>query len=224
MSTNPYLDLYRNREAHARRCSGLEGLESLGPYPAHYGCRGCRSYSDDPRPEFSWAIPDKKAIEAIADMSPNGVVEIGAGGGYWAKMLRLAGVDVIAYDPEPEPNTWHTQVWDKVLRGDHTAVIGHADLTLLTVWPEYGATWSAEMLGLYDGSTVVYVGEGPGGCTGDDDFHTLLGDDMDCCYENPEDCHCPAPPEARFTRLGDYVSIPQWYGLHDDLSIYTRSG
>src|SRR5262245_34518575 len=48
---------------------------------------------------FGFAVPNAEAIAAIAALSP--IVEIGAGTGYWAWMLRNAGVDVIAYDKQP---------------------------------------------------------------------------------------------------------------------------
>eukprot|EP00873_Tetraselmis_striata_P044700 jgi/Tetstr1/464964/TSEL_009698.t1 len=48
------------------------------------------------RGKYAWAIPDQRAIRIIANFSP--LVEIGAGKGYWAMLLRQAGADVLALD------------------------------------------------------------------------------------------------------------------------------
>ncbi len=48
----------------------------------------------------------------------------------------------------------------------------------------------------YDGDTVIYVGEGPSGCTADDDFFEVLSG----CWASAE-----------------RIAIPQWDTIHDDL-------
>ncbi len=171
--------------------------------------------------------------EAIAEASPGGVVEIGAGGGYWALMLRQAGVDVVAYDPDPEGGPasddgqrgWHDGTrWSEVLPGDHTSVAGHADRTLLMTWPSYCGSWSDQVLDLYDGDTVAYVGEGIGGSTGTDRMHQILGMGGGFgCWCDPEPCTCAPAESARFETTTE-VRIPQWWGLHDRLYICTRLG
>src|SRR3712207_5908989 len=67
---------------------------------------------------YAWAIPNQAAIDAIADLAEGrGVMEVGAGTGYWAALLRQAGVDVIPTDAAPpapdldaEHNLWHRNV------------------------------------------------------------------------------------------------------------------
>jgi hypothetical protein len=63
------------------------------------------------------------------------------------------------------------------------------------------ATWPSETLNHYKGTTVIYVGEGDGGCTADKDFHRIL--------------------EETFELEMD-MGIPQFHGVHDYLSIWTR--
>eukprot|EP00752_Nemacystus_decipiens_P004170 g3813.t1 len=48
------------------------------------------------RQRFAWAIPDERALRIIQHFSP--IVEVGSGLGYWAKLLRSRGADVMAYD------------------------------------------------------------------------------------------------------------------------------
>jgi hypothetical protein len=53
---------------------------------------------------------------------------------------------------------------------------------------------------VYGGSTIVYVGEADEGCTGSARFHeALAGFDLVAC-----------------------LPIPQWWGLHDQVTIWTR--
>src|SRR5688572_22451888 len=54
--------------------------------------------------EYSFAIPNEEAITAIAKAGDKKIVEMGAGTGYWAMLLRQAGADVIAYERTPKHN------------------------------------------------------------------------------------------------------------------------
>ncbi len=146
---------------------------------------------------YSYAVPDDRALDEIAKHGP--IVEIGAGLGYWAGLLRARGVDVVAYDDYS---------WDligprciDVRRGNPTAVIQHADRALFLCWPPYDTPMAHDALSLYKGSTVIYIGEGSEGCTADDSFHRALDDG--------------------WRRLGG-VAIPQLPYVHDHLEIYQR--
>lgn len=234
MTNNAYLDLYHGALAHQRRHrSLLPTISGEREQPMEW-CTNCRANSSHPevpraglhhvKQRYSWAVPNEEAIRTIAYHSPRGVVEIGAGGGYWAKMLREHGVDVIAYDPDPEgtgEHPWHSgRQWSEVLKGDHTSVIGHPDRTLLLCWPMYSADWSDQAVELYGGNTVIYIGEGNGGCTGSDRMHALLGGKPYCPhYDEPCTCEWPA---AQFHEVAT-VEIPQWWGLHDRLYVYSRN-
>ena len=51
--------------------------------------------------QYSWAIPDERAMRIIKHFSP--LVEIGSGANaYWSRLMAQAGVDIIAYDMFPE--------------------------------------------------------------------------------------------------------------------------
>lgn len=223
--SNPYLDHYRQQAEHQREHSRI-GLLDGRPQEFCIECVLNGQSADTGRREtklyFAWAVPSEAALEAIAEHSPNGVVEIGAGAGYWAAMLRERGVDVIAYDPAPpgHESEWHSgQAWSEVELGDHQAVSKHPDRTLLLVWPSYSQSWTDEVVELYEGDTIVYVGEGPHGCTGTDRMHQLLGH-ADMCWCIGE-CECPPAPEPLFAEHADVV-IPRWSGLNDRMSIYKR--
>jgi hypothetical protein len=163
--------------------------EELGAYRARYPM--CRKYA--------WAIPSDAAIATIAALSP--IVEIGAGGGYWAKLLREAGADVVAYDVAPYKNHWVEGRWSGVHNGGPQMVGRHPDRTLLLCWPPM-SEMAAEALKRYRGDTVAYIGEGAGGCTASDVFHARLERSFDCA---------------------ETVAIPKWPGLHDYLTIWRRN-
>lgn len=46
--------------------------------------------------KYAWAIPDERALQILASFSP--LIEIGAGRGYWARLLRDQGVNILAFD------------------------------------------------------------------------------------------------------------------------------
>lgn len=181
--------------------------------------------------EYAFAIPTGDALNTIAAVSPMGVVEVGAGTGYWARLLNDAGVDIVAFDVAPAPshdNPWFSLVvpWFDVVAADHTAVSDHAERTLLMVWPTKNESWAADCLQRFvnaGGRTVVYVGEGPGGHTGDDEFHALLG-----CYDRCWHCSldirtipCVCGVRPIFTRSRT-VTIPHWAGFNDSLAVFVR--
>ena len=76
------------------------------------------------------------------------MVELGAGNGYWSRLLADAGIDVVAYDLEPAPserNPWYAGMpsWFDVACGDESVVAAHSDRTLLLVWPTKNEVWPA---------------------------------------------------------------------------------
>ncbi|MDZ4835829.1 MAG: dual specificity protein phosphatase family protein [Candidatus Melainabacteria bacterium] len=140
--------------------------------------------------EFSWAIPNREALATIYDFAgKEGLVEIGAGKGYWANMLREMGVDVVAYDTNPldvRSNEFHVgTAFSKVVEGDTSAASKHPDRTLLLCWPPPDDRMAADALKAYSeagGKKLVFVGERPlpnqdGVVTGDRGFHQSLDKD-----------------------------------------------
>jgi len=181
--------------------------------------------------KYGFAIPTDEALEAARRCSPTGVVEVGAGTGYWAHLLQQRGVDVAAFDIEPAPspkNPWFagTRPWHQVHVADHDVVAQYSDRTLLIVWPTKNEIWAAAAVERYHdagGACLVYVGEGPGGHTGDDVFHALLGElttCVQCSYGlTSSPCICRVEPLWRRTET---VVLPHWPSCNDDLHVFTR--
>jgi hypothetical protein len=142
---------------------------------------------------FSWAVPDNYAISAISSLRVP-VIDYGAGRGYWAWVLRQHGVTVEPY----EPGTYEFYWADPLKRVPDGWRRRYA---AMFCWPSYGDPWATRRLAAYKGDTVIYIGEGEGGCTADDSFHRLL----ERCYERDS-----------------VVDIPQWWGLNDYMAIYKR--
>jgi hypothetical protein len=46
--------------------------------------------------KYSWAIPDERALNILGKFAP--LIEIGAGSGFWARLLRDRGFDILAFD------------------------------------------------------------------------------------------------------------------------------
>jgi hypothetical protein len=146
---------------------------------------------------YAWAVPDERAINVIAKHSP--LIEIGAGTGYWAWLLRQRGADILAYDKRGENEV--VIQWTEVLKGTPTELQHHPDRTLFLCWPPYDDAMAYDCLVAYQGRCLIYVGEGAGGCTGDEAFH----DELERGWEETEE-----------------YNIPQHWGMHDRLTIWRR--
>jgi len=58
---------------------------------------------EEAQEKYAWAIPNEKALMAISEFAP--IIEMGAGAGYWARLLRDRGVEIEAYDCDVGENT-----------------------------------------------------------------------------------------------------------------------
>jgi hypothetical protein len=165
--------------------------------------------------QFGFAIPNEEAITALAHC-PQPIVEVGAGLAYWAYLVKERyGVHVDCYDLDIPPTSakhgtnggerhgyhFDREPWHPVKGGTPESIGRKEYQTLLLIWPDYCSPMALQCLMKFTGSTVVYVGEGDGGCTGDNAFHEAL--------------------EKEWTALG-YIEHPQWSGLNDYMTIYRR--
>jgi hypothetical protein len=127
---------------------------------------------------YSWAIPSPGDIDWLRDvLGHRGLVEIGAGSGYWAWQARQAGIDVIAYEPVDSSANAYTDgtEYSPVLREGHAAARRHPDRALMLCWPAHNEPWAASTLHAYTGDLFIYIGQPQGGHCADDTFFQLLG-------------------------------------------------
>jgi hypothetical protein len=151
--------------------------------------------------KYSFAIPNDEAIACLVRHSP--IVEIGAGTGYWAKLVAEAGGDLRAFDNF----RWkHLKGqfgrWFPVERGTPETAGEFPDRTLFLCWPPYNTRMAARALIAHaktGGQKVIVVGESDGGCTANAEFFGRL----EWKYE-----------------VTETVDIPQWVGIHDYLTAW----
>lgn len=154
---------------------------------------------------FSWSIPSPGDIAWIKDtLDGRGVVEPGAGGGYWAWQMEQAGIDVAAYEPRDIADNGHVRrEWAALLRDDHEAPKRHPDRALFLCWPTYDDPWAAQSLACYSGDLLIYAGEPEGGCTADGEFYRLL--------------------DAEWEEAGESAAHISYSGIHCYLTAYRRT-
>lgn len=157
--------------------------------------------------KYSWAVPTERAVRLIASLGP--IVEIGAGNGYWASLIAGVGGDILAFDERPYDNKWCNGSYHLIFVGGPEKAGEQPDRALFLCWPPYAEPFADECLRRYveaGGRTLVYIGEGSGGCTGDDAFHDYIEDLCDSGGWDRIDC----------------VRLPQWEGIHDYLFVYRK--
>jgi len=153
---------------------------------------------------YSWAIPNAAAIQALVVLSP--LIEIGAGTGYWAKLVADAGGVIVAFDVVPPGSKLPLGYRQRCLHypvfiGDHEKLRAHPDRALFLCWPPYNDPMAANCLREFSGVRFAYVGEWDGGCCGGEDFWDLVGEGWDVEYE---------------------IALEQWDGMHDAFYILLR--
>jgi hypothetical protein len=151
--------------------------------------------------EYSFAVPNQEAIDEICKYSP--IIEVGAGTGYWAFLVSKNGGDIIASDiSEIGRNKYKFSAqYYEIIKEDHTIAAKYPDRALLLVWPPYNKPMAYDALMAYQGDIVIYIGEDYGGCCADDKFHQELMNNWEIVND---------------------ISIPQWSGIHDYLTVYKR--
>jgi hypothetical protein len=187
---NPYLRLFRELSSgpmlgdshHSYYKNPLDGLKSLA----------AREFFVD---TFSFAVPDEKALQAIASLNIP-VVEIGPRRGYWLWCLQRMGVQAEGYDIEVLLETWtdikHISEYDPQKYGK--------DCVLFFCWPDHNDDEIDRLLFESPASTVVQVGEW-GGCCGSPSFYRHLNE--------------------HFKQV-DLIHIPKWHCMNDFMSIHTK--
>ena len=179
------------------------GTRSFTPWADKSGCLRFGGRGDPPLVcQYAWAIPCPEALDVLAALSP--LVEMGAGTGYWAHLLQKGGADVLPFDSQPYSNHQAEGRFTEVSLGGSEIAGSYPERVLFLCWPPNDDPMGAAALEAHHaagGQQVAYIGEGDGGCTADDRFHTFL--------------------EEHYREVRR-VELPQWYGIHDDLGVYAR--
>ena len=85
------------------------------------------------------------------------MIEIGAGNGYWAKLLQIRGVDIIPYDIHPKPKHF----WTTVFQGTPNVISNpeFINRNLLLCFPDEQESIAFECLELFQGEYIIHIGE-----------------------------------------------------------------
>lgn len=104
---------------------------------------------------FAYTCPTDEVLEALVGLSP--LVEAGAGSGYWARLLRDLGADVLAFDHAPPESG---EAWEDVRCQEASDVLPeHPDRTLLVCMPWRPS--SPPIWSWYQGARMVIVTQAP---------------------------------------------------------------
>ena len=183
---NPYLE-YLEKKYGETLYKDLLGIDSMETSLALFqDRRACTS-------KYSWAIPNQAAIETLVSLGS--IIEIGAGNGYWASLIKSQGGEIEAFDSHP----W-LYPYIEVKEGSVEVLKTTKANTLFLCWPPYDEPLAYDALKAFKGEFLVYVGEGDGGCTGDDNFHKEL---------------------KNWQKIKE-VKIPSYPGIRDRLFVYQR--
>ena len=149
---------------------------------------------------FGFPIPCLEMIEAIKVEGPS--VELGAGSGYLAALVRKCGGYVIPTDSYKGGYSFEISFHMKVKQLSASAAVkAFPNIPVLISWPSYGAKWPSRVANmLKPGSRLLYIGENTG-CTARYSFENIL--------------------RKKFKEIKE-VSIPQWDGIHDHLRILEK--
>ena len=158
--------------------------------------------------EFSWTVTNPVTVGFVRTHAGRAVNDPLAGSGWWAWLLEQAGASVIASDinpPDGTPtNNWHrggTHVEVARMDAAEAVTMGGAPWTLLLSWPPFDSDVGERMLRAYTGSRVIYIGEGYGGCCGNDAMFEAF--------------------EQNWQEVATHRPI-QYYGIHDYITVYDR--
>lgn len=149
--------------------------------------------------KWAWAIPNPEAIECLRKYLDKGIYEIGAGSGYWARMVTCQWIHARYFCFDTLSSHAFTHFYHTIRTEPLVSMDGFE--TLFLCWPSYGDPFAANALREHCPKRVIYVGENDG-CTADGEFHELLEKYYDAVEE---------------------VEIPQFEGIHDYMWVFERN-
>ena len=153
-------------------------LESCTGSPRTFGWTGLNQFresiADACRHGFAFPVPTDEALTELAALSP--LLELGAGTGYWASLLRRRGADILATDSNPPDaeslnNLYHVSAAPgaRVHKVDGAVeAAAHPERALVLMYPysheaatKLGAAvaeWDVRAIEAYEGYVIAHVG------------------------------------------------------------------
>lgn len=158
---------------------------------------------------FGFFLVNEKLLNMLAyEFDGDKIIEVGAGTGWLSHNLQQKGLNVTPVDSHLSNNTYGFKklYTDIVEDKAEDFILNNKYDTILMSWPDYSSDFAHTILDrMPKNKTLIYIGEGYGGCTANDDFFYLL--------------------ESKCTLLEDKTyrlqrHVQQWAGIHDQIQVY----
>jgi hypothetical protein len=162
--------------------------------------------------KYAYALPTQDALNTIMEYEgEKGFLEVGAGLGYWARLLKDMGAKIVATDIKGDERGMFTKgsEYTHVIKMDAlTATKTYPDLTLIMVYP-YG-DWPIEVIKAYTGEYLIIVA-GDDGCFNNDLMTILWGE------------HTEWSEIEKEPHLSHVLDVTHWPGFPAHLHIFQRT-
>ena len=113
--------------------------------------------------------------QSIKKLEAHRIIEIGAGDGFLSAFLKDKGIDVVAIDDYSRPFIERREHVEKL---DHKEALNKYNPDLVVInWEEFLKTYSIDVLEYPSVKYLLWIGEGPDGCTGSEELWEFDCDD-----------------------------------------------
>eukprot|EP00933_Yihiella_yeosuensis_P036281 TRINITY_DN30012_c0_g1_i1.p1 TRINITY_DN30012_c0_g1~~TRINITY_DN30012_c0_g1_i1.p1 ORF type:complete len:746 (+),score=145.37 TRINITY_DN30012_c0_g1_i1:130-2367(+) len=226
-SENDYLELYKEKMTLWGSWFCSQWAHANAVRLEEFSCIGQEQASL--RNKHACSIPNSKALSILAASAP--LLEVGAGSGYWARLLQSRGVDILAFDTatfEPAYNgktdipSGKELIEDgegrrnTVKPGGPEVVVQHPERTLVLMWADIEGfgTYGLQCLEGYQGDSLILVGEWKTSTYGA--YTTGMSEHGRSFSKEFQES-----VEERF-ELVESVSLPNWPLALDRLALFKR--
>jgi len=142
--------------------------------------------------KFGFGLPSRELLDVLEQHQP--IVEIGAGTGYFTKLMKNRGIDVIGTDIGIGQRFAAGSLDPQQLRMQaKTAVRRYRDRTVFCSWPSLWETWFRQAL------RAMRIGQ------------KLIVIEEDACAEDSTWEY----RDQSFDKLGDWIALPAWPMMND---------
>ncbi len=189
-----------------------EIVEKLGRAPTRLVPQDTKITGPDETPwyrhlirKYAWTISDPASVAFVMQQAGRRIVEIGAGSGYWAWLLRQNGIGVEAFDTNqpdnPEGGWYRRPAFYPIQTGGPEQAARFPGHTLLLAWPPPGPL-AAQTLRCYTGQRLIFMGPFKQVTeAGDAQFFAALAKD--------------------WTEVARHQPV-RWYSAKDDIVVFDR--
>lgn len=161
--------------------------------------------------QYGFYIVSEGFIEnAVNYFSQSSILEVGAGSGFLSSCLQGAGINIVPTEAHLTNNRYgFKEIYTEVLEEDSVKYLkNNKDKfdTVLMSWPNYSSKFAYNVIkNMVSGQTLIYIGEGYGGCTADDKFFDYIEKYAEILEDETNKFN-----ESSFS----------WTGIHDRVHIF----